>query len=369
MKFSIITVCYNSVKTVEQTIQSVLSQNYNDLEYIIVDGGSTDGTSDIIEKYKKRISIYISEPDHGLYDAMNKGIHRASGDVVAFLNSDDWYEAGTLEKVRGYFEHNKVDIVSGNMYMWTERICNKYAVDRKNKENVFFDSIYPQPALFVKRKMYLQFGGFDTSYKVAADTKWIMNAYVNGANILCVDDCFTYFRYGGISTVREYEGIEEQYRATLECIRGKDLIQLEEKVNNFYIQELQKMKKVKEKKLFKIALENRKAKVQELFDYNNKYYIWGVGMRGALCLDTFEMLELPIAGFIDSYPKQKNVAEYPVILPEEINSDYMICITPKNYQEEIIEQLKSMGISENRYFTYFDMFEKIAELGREINIL
>ena len=189
MKFSIITVCYNSAKTIEQTIQSVLLQDYDELEYIIVDGGSTDGTTAVIEQYRKKISVYISEPDRGLYDAMNKGINRASGDVVAFLNSDDWYERGTLEKVREYFDHNEVDIVSGNMYMWTNRVCSRYGVDRKNRENVFFESIYPQPALFVKRELYLRFGGFDLTYKVAADTKWIMNAYVNGAEILCVDDC------------------------------------------------------------------------------------------------------------------------------------------------------------------------------------
>lgn len=365
MKFSIITVCYNSIKTIEQTIESVLSQNYSNLEYIIVDGGSTDGTCDLIEKYRKEISVYISESDHGLYDAMNKGIEVSTGDIVAFLNSDGWYEIGTLEKVRRYFEDSTIDIVSGIMYMWTGKICSKYSVDRQNRENVFFESIYPQPALFVKRELFLRFGGFDTSYQIAADTKWIMNAYINGANILCVDDCFTYFRYGGISTVKEYEAFEEQYRAALECLKGKNFGQLEERVNNFYTLERQRLRKVKEKKDFKTALENRMEEVRKLFDYETKYYIWGTGMRGAICLDIFETLGLPIEGFIDSYLKKKSVAGYPVILPEEIHSDYMICITPKNYEKEIIEQLKSMGISENKYFTYFDMYEEIAELGRK----
>lgn len=364
MKFSIITVCYNSVKTIEQTIQSVLRQDYDELEYIIVDGGSTDGTTAVIEQYRKKISVYISEPDRGLYDAMNKGINRASGDVVAFLNSDDWYERGTLEKVREYFNRNEVDIVSGNMYMWTDRVCSRYGVDRKNRENVFFESIYPQPALFVKRELYLRFGGFDLSYKVAADTKWIMNAYVNGAEILCVDDCFTYFRYGGISTVREYEALEEQYRAALACLQGKGLKQLEGKINAFYTSECRKMRKVKEKEAFRNAMEDRKAEVRELFDQDTEYYIWGAGMRGALCLDIFETLGLPVAGFIDSCAAQKKVTGYPVIFPEEINSDYRICITPKNHEKEIMDQLKNMGISEDRYFTYFDMFESIAKLGK-----
>ena len=92
MKISVITVCYNSSATIERTIQSVIRQNYSDLEYIIIDGGSTDGTLDVIAKYQPYISLCISEPDNGIYDAMNKGLERTTGDVVAFLNSDDWYE-------------------------------------------------------------------------------------------------------------------------------------------------------------------------------------------------------------------------------------------------------------------------------------
>lgn len=90
MKISIITVCYNRKDTIEQTIESVLNQSYADKEYIIIDGNSTDGTQDIIQKYKDRLAYWCSEPDNGLYDAMNKGLRHVTGDVIAFLNSDDW---------------------------------------------------------------------------------------------------------------------------------------------------------------------------------------------------------------------------------------------------------------------------------------
>ena len=92
MKVSIVTVCYNSAATIEHTIQSVLSQSHDNIEYIVVDGGSTDDTLNIIDKYKNKLSKVISEPDHGIYDAMNKGIKNATGEIVGILNSDDFYE-------------------------------------------------------------------------------------------------------------------------------------------------------------------------------------------------------------------------------------------------------------------------------------
>ena len=103
---SIITVCFNSERTIEQTIKSVLNQTYKEIEYIIVDGQSTDGTLDIINKYSSQIAKIVSEPDEGLYHAMNKGISMATGDIVGIINSDDWYEPYTVEEVVKCFVQN-----------------------------------------------------------------------------------------------------------------------------------------------------------------------------------------------------------------------------------------------------------------------
>lgn len=108
MKFSIVTVCLNSADTIRQTIESVVHQQNENIEYIIIDGGSTDGTVDIIKEYGDEISFWVSEKDNGLYDAMNKGIVKASGDVISLLNSDDWYEPNILERVKEYFETYKI---------------------------------------------------------------------------------------------------------------------------------------------------------------------------------------------------------------------------------------------------------------------
>jgi len=116
MKVSIITVCFNSVATIEETIQSVLAQDYPDIEHIVIDGGSTDGTLDLIERYKDRLGGYISEPDGGIYDAMNKGIKLASGDIIGTLNSDDFYSSNSIvSQIAAAFEDNSIDAVYGDV--------------------------------------------------------------------------------------------------------------------------------------------------------------------------------------------------------------------------------------------------------------
>ena len=116
MKVSVITISYNSVFTIEDTIKSVLAQKDIDLEYIIVDGGSTDGTLDIINKYKNKIDKIISEPDRGIYDAMNKGIKCATGDVVGILNSDDFFkDHNVLSKVVNFFDKTRMDGIYGDI--------------------------------------------------------------------------------------------------------------------------------------------------------------------------------------------------------------------------------------------------------------
>ena len=110
-KISVITVVYNAKDTIERTIKSVIAQLYDNYEYIIIDGGSTDGTLDIIEKYRDKISYFISESDEGIYDAMNKGVLKATGDYVAFINADDWYEPNAFKLVASYIKTKKTIIL------------------------------------------------------------------------------------------------------------------------------------------------------------------------------------------------------------------------------------------------------------------
>lgn len=360
MKISVITVCYNSAKTIERTINSVIAQDYEELEYIIIDGASTDGTLDIIERYRDKIAICVSEPDSGLYEAMNKGLERTSGEVFAFLNSDDYYADNVLKQVKRYFENSDADMVSGNMYICENEIVKKAFYDKSKKENMFCHVVYPHPALFAKTELYKRHGGFDTSYKIAADSEWVMRVCFGGADVLCVDDYFTYFSLGGISYRKQYTALEEMYLIALKYVKWDEYAYMEKEIQEFYPVALKELEK---RERYRNALENRMEDVRKLFDHSKGYYIWGVGKRGRECLQDFEKFGLHIVGVIDSYADIKELNGYRVIKPAEMDTADLICITPEGYEAEIICELKDRGIEANRYFTYSDMIDSVARFG------
>ena len=205
MKISIVTACLNSAKTIEDTIKSVLGQSYDDIEYIIVDGFSKDGTLDILKKYHGQINKYISEPDKGVYEALNKGINMATGKVVGFLHADDFYATrGAIEKVARVFEHNKVDCLWGDLVYVskdnTEKII-RYWKSNKYRKNLFKWGWMPaHPTFFAKRCMYKKYGNFNTDFKIAADYE-IMLRFLHKFNIsgYYIPEVLVKMRVGGLS--------------------------------------------------------------------------------------------------------------------------------------------------------------------------
>ncbi len=198
MKISVITVCLNSAKTIEQTIQSVIGQDDTDFEYIIIDGGSEDGTLDIIEKYRKNITILISELDNGIYDAMNKGITLASGEVIGIINSDDWYEPGALKNVRKCFQKSDADIVYGRLRLIFEDETS-YIQTPSNIEKIRYEMSIPHPTVFVRKEIYEKYGMFQMEYKIAADYELMLRLYISGVKFIYDDNVFANFRIGGVS--------------------------------------------------------------------------------------------------------------------------------------------------------------------------
>lgn len=172
MKVSLITVCYNSARTLQETIDSVLSQTYADIEYIIIDGGSTDATPDIIKPYKSRIAHYVSEPDEGLYDAMNKGIALSSGDMVGILNSDDMLaHSGVIADMVKAMDSN-TDAVCSDVFIFKntkDNIVRKYRCTRWKPWMFRLGHQPPHPGFFVRRNCYEKYGLFDVQFKRAAD--------------------------------------------------------------------------------------------------------------------------------------------------------------------------------------------------------
>lgn len=183
MKISIITVVYNSENTIADAIESVLSQNFPNIEYIIVDGVSKDKTVEIIKAYGNRISKFISESDKGIYDAMNKGLALATGDVIGILNSDDLYtDKEVISDVMDEFLKDKaLDLVYGNLVYVksddTNKIVRKWISSSYSRRFFNKGNVPPHPALFVKKNVYDIAGYFNLKYKLAADYEFMLRIF------------------------------------------------------------------------------------------------------------------------------------------------------------------------------------------------
>lgn len=202
-KITIIMAVYNRVDKIEQCISSVINQIYDNLEYIIIDGGSTDGTVDIIKKYDDKIAYWCSEPDKGIYDAWNKGLAHATGDYINFIGSDDaMYGYSAMTNIVVHLNEN-VDVLAGNIVLVYEQ--NGFEILMNNnqvKSKTYYRGgcILTQGTL-IKRTLFNKYK-FDTSYKVAADYKFFLQYYYdNTVRIKFVDDVIQYFSDGGVSSI------------------------------------------------------------------------------------------------------------------------------------------------------------------------
>ena len=210
MRFSIITICFNSEKTIERTIKSVLAQTCKDYEYIIVDGASKDGTLDIVKKYEPLFEgrmKWKSEPDTGIYNAMNKGIKRATGQIIGIVNSDDWLELDALEKVNESLASNNCDMNSlycGGIYFhFTEGGVKQGLVNIKALQKnawLYIVSGIRHPGLFVPQKIYDEVGLFNDKMRLSADLDFMLRCYYQGKRFIDIKAIVSNMSEGGIST-------------------------------------------------------------------------------------------------------------------------------------------------------------------------
>jgi glycosyltransferase involved in cell wall biosynthesis len=174
LKISVITVVLNTRKYITDAIESVLTQNYADIEYIIIDGDSKDGSLDVIKSYGDKIHLVLSEPDEGIYDAMNKGLALASGDVIGFLNSDDFYtDNNVISEIARVFANSDIHAVYGDLDYVS--LYNKHQIVRKwrsgkyNRENFYKGWMPPHPTFFARKSVYDKYGGYNTQLRSSAD--------------------------------------------------------------------------------------------------------------------------------------------------------------------------------------------------------
>ncbi len=235
MKVSVITVCLNSVKTIEETLRSVQSQNHTDIEHIVIDGGSVDGTVEILKAYKDSIYKFISEPDEGIYDAMNKGIKLATGDMVGFLNSGDFYaDKNVIGRIVEVTKVNNVDCCYGDLEYVAKNNPSKTV--RRWKSQPYQSELFkkgwhpPHPTFFAKKIIFDKYGGFDVNYDIGADyelmLRFLEKHHINSCYIPSV---LVKMRTGGKSNKNLWQII----KANMECYRAWKKNDL--KINPFII--------------------------------------------------------------------------------------------------------------------------------------
>lgn len=215
-KVSIITVCYNAEDFIEKAINSVIDQTYENIEYIIIDGNSSDNTISIINKYKDRVHYFLSEPDKGVYDAMNKGIKAASGDILYFLNSDDlFYDKYVIENISKMFIlNNETELLYGQILIKDNFTNESYIKTHENISKSFFviDTICHQ-GIFFKADTFKKCGLFDDTYKIVGDYEWLMRAfYKYNIKRKYYRSVIAIFRLGGMSSSTDFLELHQTER-------------------------------------------------------------------------------------------------------------------------------------------------------------
>lgn len=200
-KISIITPCYNSLASIKKTINSVINNQNIMLEYLIIDGGSTDGTYKFIKELKSTNIRIISEKDHGPYDAMNKGIRNATGEIIGIINSDDWYEPKIISKILNIFDLNKnIDLIHGDMNIWKD---NKFIRVQKPREINRYQLLkgmpINHPTCFVRKEIYHKYGLYDITYRICADSEFVFRLWSEGVGICYLPEVISNMNLGGLS--------------------------------------------------------------------------------------------------------------------------------------------------------------------------
>ena len=363
VRVSIVTVCYNEVSTIGRTIQSVLGQSYSDVEYIVIDGGSTDGTAEVISTFADSIAFFCSEPDCGIYDAMNKGTNVATGELIAFLNSGDWYPEDAVNTVVNAYIHSGADVIYGNM-MYVDRSGKATLHKPSNPSNDFYT--YMQlfhPSTFCKMILQKKYT-MDTHYQIASDYKFLLQLYHENKRFFYVDKILSWFYAGGVSNQKKYINAKETKSVSMEFI-GKN-----HELMNQYADEV--IKKY-ENAIF-ILLMRRAVKYGFLgkwwtknFDRKKSICLFGTGYISQCVSLSLLKAGIRVEAFFDNDISKQNKYLFGIRIFSPVTilqkSRCSIIIATRKFEQEIHDQLNRMNIpkeNEIDIYGYHDLEKKIG---------
>ena len=345
IKYTVVTVTYNCITTIERTIKSVIAQTYDNLEYIIIDGQSEDGTVDIISKYQEFLSFFVSEPDSGIYDAMNKAIAHATGDYLIFMNGDDYfYGTDVFQRISGYCTGE--NIVIGQEYFGS-RVSE--IPDMSDGRSPFYGIFYPHQATFSPIKAYREIGVFDLDYKISADFEWMCRAIDTGIKVDWVPEIVSVYTIGGVS-------------AGLKCMAD------EISISKRYLQ------KNGQEKLIDEMINNTKGRAKgvvmrnimsddsyqdyvryvykDVLKLNSEVQLWGAGFVADYYINSLNDCDICVKCVIDKGSNIEDIDGVPVVRysPELITQ---LLVASEAFDDEICGFLSSEEFKENKdFFSY-----------------
>lgn len=244
MKISIITVCYNSAATIVDSIESVLGQTYPEIEYLIIDGNSTDATLSIVKRYEDKIAVIVSEPDQGMYDALNKGIGMASGELIGILNADDFYaDEKVIEEVVQHIQANNCDALYADLHYVaaenTDKVKRYWKSGNYKKGDFLKGWMPPHPTFFIRKSCYEKFGNFNLSLKSAADYELMLRMIHKFEVSLCyLNRVIVKMRVGGMSN----SSLKNRLRANREDKKAWEINGLKPSPLTFLFKPLRKLR-------------------------------------------------------------------------------------------------------------------------------
>lgn len=339
-KFSIITVCYNSEKTIEKTIRSVLGQTYDNIEYIIMDGGSQDKTLDIVRKYGEKIKI-ISEADDGIYHAMNKGIMRASGDIIGIINSDDWYEHNAVELAAEYLSRDNCDLVYGGCKcIYENGLIQEFRC--RDIEEIPYRMVFAHQTVFIKKKIYEKYGIFNQRYKIAADYDMLLRFYECGVKMVEIPTNIAFFRMSGLSNTHYEEAVRETEEISF-AHWDRKTAEIKHKIEKY---SEERLAYARLQNCMNNIGQNFRKTVTELFCQENDYIIFGAGDYGIKCLQLLKDNGVQIECFVDNDKRKwgEICGDIEVKNPTFCKDNRKnVIIANVYYKGEIRKQLEKMG--------------------------